>query len=81
MGYEIEILKRTQAAHLRMLKDARCECFTKSHGSWYFPESNHQCARLAVYKIDGIDLCKQHAGDKLLSEELKLLYVKKGKKK
>jgi hypothetical protein len=74
MGYEIEILKRTKAAHLRRFKDAGCECFTKS-GSCYFPESDHQCDRLAVYKIDGINLCKQHAGDKLLSDELKLFYV------
>lgn len=77
MSHNIEIVERTKATHLRVIKDPRCECFTRSHGSYPFPESNNQCSRLAVFKIDGENLCRLHAGDKLLSDELKRIGIMK----
>lgn len=47
----------------------RCESPTGSTGTHYFPGAKRQCARHAVFEVDGKRLCKQHAG------ELALLYL------
>lgn len=51
----------------------RCVKRTGSHGSFPFEASNGQCARVALYRVNGKAYCRQHAGDALLSEALLLL--------
>jgi len=75
MSRKIEVVERTKQAHLRVIKDPRCECSTRSYGSYPFQESNNQCSRLAVFKIDGVNLCRLHSGDKLLTDELKRIGI------
>lgn len=48
-------------------KSKSCQCATKEYGSRYFPSRVNKCSRFAAFEIDGVLLCKQHAGDACLA--------------
>lgn len=72
---KIEKIKLDDRPHLRSLYNERCNAETMCSRSAYHNGKKNTCDRFATYKLDGVSLCKQHAGDKLLSDELKLLHV------
>jgi len=50
----------------RRLDKVRCCRKTDSHGSYPFESSHGQCARTAIFRIDGLPMCRQHSGDAAL---------------
>ena len=62
---EIRLLKSSRKSHHCLgLPSAgpRCENKTTSTGTGPFPSTISQCARFAMYDVDGKKLCRQHAG-------------------
>lgn len=44
-------------------KEQRCCRRVRSTGTTYFKGDNTRCGRMARFKINGIALCTQHAGE------------------
>ncbi len=47
-------------------KEQRCARIVRSSGTTYFDGDTGRCGRMARFKIDGIGLCTQHAGEAAL---------------
>lgn len=84
---KIEILERTEAAappralntindkkHIRTVDHLpRCEAsrVTRYARGWEDEHPDKTCSRCARYRIDGVNLCSQHAGEVTLNHVLK----------
>lgn len=44
----------------------RCTIKTASTGTHYFPDGKYQCAKISLVSIDGVKMCKLHAGEACL---------------
>lgn len=51
---------------LKRWKTQRCAKSVSSYGTHYFSGEKDKCARMARFKMNGVLLCKQHAGDAAL---------------
>lgn len=43
--------------------DPRCEMVVNKHYQW----REGKCSRFATFKVDGVNYCKQHAGEEALN--------------
>ncbi len=59
-------LEKTEPAHMRRVHMARCQMKTGSTGTGCFSGQKRRCSKLAHYEIEGVKLCKLHAGDAAL---------------
>jgi hypothetical protein len=53
-------------------KEQRCSRIVRSTGTHYFEGHKNRCGRMARFKLDGVPLCTQHAGEMALRHLMKL---------
>lgn len=73
MAHVIEPIELPEDYRLRIRQ--RCCKVVESTGTAFFDGNKYQCARHARFKIDGIKLCGQHAGEMAL----KIMLVEQAK--
>lgn len=52
-------------------REQRCSRIVRSTGTTYFQGQKNRCGRIARFKVDGVPLCTQHAGEAALKHLLK----------
>lgn len=68
----VELIKQPKHLWKRTIIEPvpRCSRIVKSCSSGNWVSNKNRCCRFAVLKLDGIPLCRQHAGDLLLENLL-----------
>ena len=57
--------------HEKTHKADRCQLKVNSTGTGWYDGDKNRCSKQARYRIDGLNFCKQHAGQYLLDKALK----------
>jgi hypothetical protein len=68
---KIKLIDRNHPTHLWSLRVPRCCMKTQSCGTMYFDTGKNRCARFAMFNVDGLNFCRQHAGSYLLDKAVR----------